>query len=70
MKIKSLFLLAVFLLFVKNTFAQNPTYTLKVDSMKLVSINAPNDAIEFGVYLTSVKPFASDIDQVKQRKDV
>jgi len=52
MKTKILFLVALFLIVSNISFSQTPTYTLRVDSMKLVSINAPNDAIEFGVYLT------------------
>jgi hypothetical protein len=34
------------------SLAQTPTYTLRVDSMRLVSVSAPDDALEFGVYLT------------------
>jgi len=53
MKTKLFFLLAVFLLLGKINFAQIPTYTLKVDSMRLVDIPPYEDnAIEFGVYLT------------------
>jgi len=52
MKTKVLLLIALTLVINKISFSQNPTYTLKVDSMRLVSINAPNDAIEFGIYLT------------------
>jgi len=52
MKIKNLFLIVLFLIINKISLSQTPTYTLKVDSMKLVSINTPNDAIEFGIYLT------------------
>jgi len=49
----SLFLfLIVGALLVNESMAQTPTYTLRVDSMRLVSINHPDDAIEFGVYLT------------------
>ena len=52
MKIKILFLIVLFLIINSTSFSQTPTYTLKVDSMRLVTINNPNDAIEFGVYLT------------------
>jgi len=52
MKTKILFLIALFLIINRTSFSQTPTYTLRVDSMRLVSINAPDDAIEFGVYLT------------------
>jgi len=52
MKTKIFFLITLFLMVNKISFSQNPTYTLRVDSMRLVSINAPNDAIEFGIYLT------------------
>jgi len=52
MKTKLFFLITIFLFTGKIILAQNPTYTLKVDSMRLVSINSPDDAIEFGVYLT------------------
>jgi len=44
--------LFIFVLTVSTSMAQTPTYTLCVDSMRLVSINSPDDALEFGVYLT------------------
>jgi len=52
---KSLKLFVTILLLVLTvnvSMAQTPTYTLCVDSMRLVSINQPDDALEFGVYLT------------------
>lgn len=52
MKMKIILLTILFLPITQLAFSQTPTYTLRVDSMKLVSINSPNDAIEFGVYLT------------------
>jgi hypothetical protein len=44
--------LVVVALFANFSFAQNPTYNLRVDSMRLVSIVNEDDAIEFGIYLT------------------
>jgi len=68
MKTKLLFLLAVFLFFGKFMFAQNPTYTLKVDSMRLIDIPPYQDnAIEFGVYLTHTNaptPFIIQLQQI------
>jgi len=53
MKTKIFFLIAVFFFSSKFIFAQTPTYTLRVDSMRLVDVPPYEDnAIEFGVYLT------------------
>jgi len=68
MKTKLIFLLAVFLFFGKFIFTQTPTYTLKVDSMRLIDIPPYEDnAIEFGVYLTHTNaptPFIQPAEQI------
>jgi len=44
--------LFIFVLAVSTSMAQTPTYSLCADSLRLVTVTAPDDAVEFGVYLT------------------
>ena len=53
MKIKNLFLIVLFLIINKISLSETPTYTLKVDSMRLTSqVPYVDNVIEFGIYLT------------------